>query len=158
MISVSFQRHKNFQCDFQCNNFIVCDDNGLFHLWFSLHPDVDKKEAVFHNRDNQIKHLWKKNDCFIYLFIYLCIYVFIYLFIYLFIYFLMMTLSKIVFRNIWGWPICFTLARRKQCETPNNACEDQNKWYKWYDDIIYSDPRTHCLVFRIAYALLRWRF
>ena len=25
------------------------------------------------------------------------------------------------------WPISFTLARRKQCETPNNACEDQNK-------------------------------
>ena len=33
-------------------------------------------------------------------------------------------------RNIWGWPISFTLERRKQCETPNNACEDQNKWYK----------------------------
>ena len=33
-------------------------------------------------------------------------------------------------RNIWGWPISFTLARRKQCETPNNACADQNKWYK----------------------------
>ena len=33
-------------------------------------------------------------------------------------------------RNIWGWPISFTLARCKQCETPNNACEDQNKWYK----------------------------
>ena len=24
--------------------------------------------------------------------------------------------------------------------------------------IIYSDPRTHCLVFRIAYALLKWSF
>ena len=27
-------------------------------------------------------------------------------------------------RNIWGWPISFTLTRRKQCETPNDACED----------------------------------
>ena len=35
-----------------------------------------------------------------------------------------------IFRNIWRWPISFTLARRKQCETPNNACEDQNEWYK----------------------------
>ena len=34
------------------------------------------------------------------------------------------------FRNNWGWPISFTLARRKQCETPNNVCEDQNKGYK----------------------------
>ena len=39
------------------------------------------------------------------------------------------------FRNIWRWPICFTLARRKTCEMPvmcTRSRNDTNQWNREY--------------------------
>ena len=47
-----------------------------------------------------------------------------------------------------GMPFVFAACQKIKLRTPGPGLEH-------LACIIYSDPRTHCLVFRIAYALLR---
>ena len=57
---------------------------------------------------------------------------------------------SLTFRDFWGGSISVTLTRCKQCETSNNACEDQNNDTS---QIIYNKDFKH--VFRGLHKTLQ---